>query len=98
MDANIEVAVGIGSSHFVQLLFLLPVLVAAIFKLGRLTRATSGNADSAISKSRMTQKVAIEVESRDTISYRSNAIFTSGLVAAILNFASRRTSANQCSK
>ena len=82
MDANVGVAVGIGSSHFVQLLFPLPVLVAAIFKLG--TRATSGNADSAISKSRMTQKVAIEVGSRDTISYRSNAISISGLVAAIL--------------
>ena len=55
MYANIEVAVGIGSRHFVQLF----VLVAAIFKLG--TRATSGNADSAISKSRITHKVAIEV-------------------------------------
>ena len=60
MDAHIiGVAVGIGSSHFVQLLFPLPVLVAAIFKLG--TRATSGNADSAMSKSDMTQKVALEV-------------------------------------
>jgi hypothetical protein len=70
--------------------------VAAIFKL--CTRVTSGNADSAISKSRKTQKVSIEVWSRNTISYRSNAISIYGLVAAILNFASRRTSDNQSSK
>ena len=73
MDANVGVAVGIGSSHFVQLLFPLPVLVAAIFKL--CTRVTSGNADSAKSKSRMTQNGAIEVGSRDTISLTAQTLF-----------------------